>query len=234
MDAKIVPNVIPTFDPIAVLNVAFKTSNSTIGVTPATNLTVEQTAQPPSFALTSSNTTLDGQTFVIVMIDPDAPTPTNTSWSLVRHILAGDFHASGNFSLGAPLTNSSAAITPFIAPGPPAGSPPHRYIQLLFIQPPNFDTLAPEYVNTSSSIPARLDWNLTSFSKEVGLGSPVAGNFFYTGPDASNASSSSTSSAPSSTSSPSAAKGMSDNSSLSIIFATWALTALALGLQVLS
>lgn len=47
---------------------------------------------------------------------------------------------------------------------------------LLYYQPANFSTVAPKYTNASSSY---LNFNLTQFAQEVGLGSPIAGNFFF-------------------------------------------------------
>jgi len=180
----IVPDVLSSFNPMAILNVVFRdqAANTSIDVIPGMNLTVEQTLLEPHFFLSDSGATLDNHTFVLVMVDPDAPTPQNRSLAQIRHIVAGDLLVNGTMDddLGASLTNTSAALTDFLNPTPPAGSGPHRYTILLFVQPPDFDTTAPHFVNASTP---RTSFNLTTFSQEVGLGSPVAGNFFLTGPE---------------------------------------------------
>lgn len=80
----------------------------------------------PTFAVTAnSSDSLAEQIFVLAIVDPDAPTPQNTSISQFRHMLAGDLHV--NASSGGALVNSSAALTDFVNPTPPAGSDPHRY-----------------------------------------------------------------------------------------------------------
>ncbi|KAH9939983.1 phosphatidylethanolamine-binding protein [Amylocystis lapponica] len=182
LEANIIPDVLSSFNPTAILDVIFTdpVSNTSLVVDPGVNMTIEQTANEPRFLFTTVDTSLENQTFVLVMIDPDAPTPEDPTLSQILYLLAGDFHSEGNQSTGASLVNSTAAIMPFLPPAPPTGSVAQRSIQLLFIQPPGFDENALQYVNVSSSMSARQDWNLTAFSQGVGLGSPVAGNFFYT------------------------------------------------------
>lgn len=62
----------------------------------------------------------------------------------------------------------------------------HRYILLLFAQPANFtvDAIA-GVLNTSTPIS---NFNISAFAEQTGLGSPLAGNFFLTGPDANSTS----------------------------------------------
>lgn len=88
-----------------------------------------ETAIPPVFGIQRSkwaDTPCD--TFVVAMIDLDAPTPQNPNVSEIRHFL-GD-----NFTLQPPdckglslLSNSTRALSEFLQPAPPAGSDPHRY-----------------------------------------------------------------------------------------------------------
>ncbi|OCH92150.1 PEBP-like protein [Obba rivulosa] len=195
----IVPDVLSSFDPTAILNVVFhdQATNSSIDVVPGMNLTTEQTLLEPQFFLSTNNTSFDQQTFVLVILDPDAPTPQNASLAQFRHLLAGDFHVNGSTDtgLGALLTNTSAALTEFVNPTPPAGSDPHRYPVLLFMQPANFSTVAPLFINASTP---RSNFNLTTFAEEVGLGDPVAGNLFFTGPDNTTNTSATSSAAPTS------------------------------------
>ncbi|EMD40915.1 hypothetical protein CERSUDRAFT_91668 [Gelatoporia subvermispora B] len=130
MSSGIVPDVLSSFNPTAILNVVFldQATNSSVDVTPGMNLTMEQTLMEPQFFLSANDTSLDQQTYVLVIVDPDAPTPQNATEAQFRHMLAGDLHVNGSTSsgLGAPLTNTSAALTEFVNPTPPAGSDPHR------------------------------------------------------------------------------------------------------------
>jgi len=66
--------------------------------------------------------------FVVAVVDPDAPTPTDTSHAQVRHFLGGDFftrkslmHSSGDNVL---LGNTSVAISDWMQPTPTGGN--HR------------------------------------------------------------------------------------------------------------
>ncbi|KAL0955848.1 hypothetical protein HGRIS_002050 [Hohenbuehelia grisea] len=183
--AQIVPEIIPSFSPIATLGVVF-TVNSTkeqINVQPGMNLSVAQTALKPQFYLNTTSSSLLNDTFVLVMIDPDAPSPQNHTFSNVRHMLGGSFRVNGTTSAitnGTLLTNTTATITDFLAPGPLPGSDPHRYTILLYRQPSAFESNAAKLVNSTTT---PLNWNLTAFASAVHLGNPVAGNFFFTKAD---------------------------------------------------
>ncbi|PIL37295.1 hypothetical protein GSI_00988 [Ganoderma sinense ZZ0214-1] len=180
--ASIVPSVIPTFTPTGLLDVVFfdNVTNTNTTVTPGLNLTREQNALRPTVFLTSNDTTLAQQTFVLAMVDPDAPTPQSPTLAEIRHLLAPDITLSGSLANGALLVNNTPAISDFQRPSPPAGSDPHRYILLLFVQPANFSQVVPGIVNASTPISG---FNISTFAAQTGLGSPVAGNFFLTGPD---------------------------------------------------
>ncbi|TFK94650.1 PEBP-like protein [Polyporus arcularius HHB13444] len=220
--AKIVPDVLPSFDPVGLLNVVFldNVTNTNISVTPGLNLTREQTALRPTVSFTSNTTSFAQQTFILAMVDPDAPTPQNPTVAQIRHLLAPNITLSGSLATGALLVNNSPAISDFQRPTPPAGSDPHRYILLLFAQPANFSSVVTGIVNSSTPIS---NFNISAFAEQLGLGSPLAGNFFLTGPDAnstgngtaSSAASSSTSTSPAGSSGgasnpPSSAVGMAE------------------------
>ncbi|KAI0720274.1 phosphatidylethanolamine-binding protein [Cerioporus squamosus] len=175
--AKIVPDVLPSFNPVGLLNVVFLDN---VLVTPGLNLTREQTALRPTVSFTSNTTTFAQQTFVLAMVDPDAPTPQNPTVAQIRHLLAPNITLNGSLASGALLVNNSPAISDFQRPTPPAGSDPHRYILLLFAQPSNFSSVVPGVVNSSTPIS---NFNISAFAEQLGLGSPLAGNFFLTGPD---------------------------------------------------
>jgi len=86
---------------------------------------LEEVASAPSFSLRSELASqLQGQKLVVVMIDPDAPTPQNKTFSQVRHFVGANFEVD---AVGR-LTNSTPAVSDFVAPAPPALSSPHRYV----------------------------------------------------------------------------------------------------------
>ncbi|KAJ7068489.1 PEBP-like protein [Mycena amicta] len=175
--AGIVPSIIPIFQPSAVIDVVYTdpTTQKVIDVTLGTNLTVQQTQNMPKFLLTPVSSTTS-QEYVIALFDPDAPTPQNTSLAQFRHYLAGGYQQGGD---GA-LTNGTPALTEYVPPGPPAGSDPHRYLVLVFAQSSDFDTKASSIVNASTP---RTNFNITAFSHQLGLGAPIAGSFWFTGPE---------------------------------------------------
>lgn len=63
-------------------------------------------------------------------------------------------------------------------PMPPAGTGPHRYIELLFSQPAGFSIPA-NYAHFLAPGEARLGFNITSFARDAGLAKPVAVNYFF-------------------------------------------------------
>ncbi|KAF9006537.1 phosphatidylethanolamine-binding protein [Cyathus striatus] len=185
--AQVVPDVVSSFNPTDLMNITFTDAATmqSVNVTPGALLTMEQTAMEPEFFLISNNgAEPSNQTFVLALVDPDAPTPQNTSVSQFLHFLGGDFSANN----GSLLTNSTPALMDFFPPTPPAGSDPHRYVLLIFAEPADFDTVAFTFVNSSTP---RTNFNLTVFATSVGLDSPIAGNFFLVGPSNSSDSSSS-------------------------------------------
>ncbi|KAI0335622.1 PEBP-like protein [Cubamyces sp. BRFM 1775] len=235
--AKIVPDVLPAFKPTAILNVVFldNTTGVSVNVTPGMNLTREQTALRPQFFLTSNDTSLATQTFVLAMVDPDAPTPQNATAAQIRHLLAPGIMANGSLATGAALVNDTPAISDFLRPTPPAGSDPHRYTLLLFIQPANFTTAVSSFVNSSTPVN---NFNISLLAQELGLGSPIAGNFFLTGPDAnstngtstnSTANGTSTAGSPASSNTTSASLGNADS-----VFTATALATMMFGLSLVS
>jgi len=89
-----VPDVLSSFNPTAFLHVVFKdpTTNYSLTVTPGQNTTIDQVQNQPQFYLTFNDTALETEAFVVIMVDANGPSPSNTALSQVPHILAGDFH----------------------------------------------------------------------------------------------------------------------------------------------
>ena len=81
----------------------------------------------PLFFLKSSAKELVGKGFVLVMVDPDSPTPQDTALAQIRHLVISlDQDPRGEIAHGVALFNSTPAASDYLAPGPPAGSAPHR------------------------------------------------------------------------------------------------------------
>ena len=87
-----------------------------------------EAAQRPILSLQSENATLANETFVLLMVDPDAPTPQDPTLSPIRHLLAGGLTVNGSLTEGAMLINSTATLSDYIPPTPPPDSDPHRYV----------------------------------------------------------------------------------------------------------
>ncbi|PPR04058.1 hypothetical protein CVT24_010633 [Panaeolus cyanescens] len=172
--AQIVPDVISTFSPTELVNVSFTdpTTQDMLNVDTGMMLTPDRT-----------------DSFVVALVDPDAPTPqTAMMGSQFLQFLGGDFMADPVTGI---LLNNSAALMEYTPPTPPSGSDPHRYIVLVYNQSTNFDTDAPSMFSSSTS---QSSFDISTFAQSLGLGDPVAGNFFIVG--SSNATNSATPSPP--------------------------------------
>lgn len=125
----------------------------------------------PTVAITSQNTT--GKPLVVMMVDPDAPTPEAPTVGFFLHWMATDMVATTGQSA---LTNSTPNPVSYIPPGPPASSAAHRYVLYAFEQPANF-ALPPQFANVNDA--NRANFNVTAFIQAANLGTPVAANFMY-------------------------------------------------------
>ncbi|KZV74438.1 PEBP-like protein [Peniophora sp. CONT] len=173
----IVPDLIPFFSSSALLDISYPSTagNGSFIVNAGMNLTVEQIAAEPEYLLTYEAVDSTGS-FVLLMLDPDAPTPSNNSVANVVHLLAHGLHPSSDLNVYAPLKNTTPALADYYPPTPPSGSAPHRYTILLYAEPEGFAEKA------EGLVPAdRISFNLTDFVAKTGLGAPLAGNFFYSG-----------------------------------------------------
>ncbi|THH04117.1 hypothetical protein EW145_g5758 [Phellinidium pouzarii] len=169
------------FDPTALLEVSFPQAASLpVDLIVGERLFRNQTAIPPIFGIQNSAfSSAVKETFVVAMVDLDAPTPQAPTNAQIRHFLGGNFALERPDAHGvALLTNSTPALSEFKQPTPPAGSDPHRYVFLLFEQSPGFNEQAD--VNTTTPIS---NFNISQFALDVGLGNPLGGTFMLVGPD---------------------------------------------------
>jgi len=164
INAKIVPNVIPSFNPIGTLNVVFK-GNST-GITDGEPLEKASVQTEPTVTVAGVNN--NTAKFTVLMIDGDYVGSTSPQ-GLNLHWLENNVAVS---SAGG-TSNTTAATIPYAGPGPAAGSGPHRYTILLYQQPSNFT--APSTPAQNSGV-QRID--LAKYVSAAGLTGPLAGLYF--------------------------------------------------------
>lgn len=177
-EAADIPNDLSiTFNPRFLLEVTLpQPTGASITLHAGVQLPRNATAGPPSFAVAGS---AGAGPFVVAAVDPDAPTPQSPTSAQIRHLLAPNFAARNNPSADIhPLVNSTAAISPYRQPNPPAGSDAHRYIFLLFRQPAGFNN----QTLVTPTTPVQL-FNISSFAAATRLGAPIAGTFMLVAPN---------------------------------------------------
>ncbi|KAI0811193.1 phosphatidylethanolamine-binding protein [Irpex lacteus] len=190
--AELVPSLLPTFDPSAVLTLSFTGVGD---VSPGQALTQQQVQPVPSLSLTPANSTVElSGNYTIVMADA-GPVGTDESQGQTRHWLVnGATVANGSAPLNV-STTGAVAITKYGGPAPAAGSGPHRYAILLYAQPESFK--APDGLNAPDT-PISV-FNLQDYVKNSGLGALVAGTYITVANGADNSSIPATSAVVSST-----------------------------------
>jgi len=161
----ITPSLLPTFDPSAVLSVTFGST----AITPGQPLTQDQVAPTPSLSVTPANSsvTFNG-TYTIAMVDA-GPVGTDESPGVTRHWLVNGVQITGNT-----VGTDGTAITQYAGPAPPTGTGPHRYVILIYSQPPTF-TAPPDFSQPNIGVSV---FDLGSYVQTSGLGPIVAGNYF--------------------------------------------------------
>ncbi|KAI2608784.1 PEBP-like protein [Hypoxylon fragiforme] len=165
------------FEPVVEqkLEVAFGTKS----VTPGLALAKTDTARQPTIGL---STPADG-TYLWMMIDIDASTnfinPGAGQPATYLHTVIRDFKASGAASADGVTTLTSTSNTPvaWFAPAPPAENPPHphRYTNLLWEQPENWQVPAAASQMLQSQ---KSGFNVPKFITAAGLSAPIAANYF--------------------------------------------------------
>ncbi|CEL60409.1 OV-16 antigen OS=Onchocerca volvulus GN=OV16 PE=2 SV=2 [Rhizoctonia solani AG-1 IB] len=170
----VVPDVLASFNPTGLLYLTY-TGNLSDGtnakvVLPGTSFARNDTLNTPQFSVDG----VKNGTYIIAIVDPDAPSRANPTVSQIRHMFATNFVVSDTRSTSAArsmvLQNTTSAISPYFSPNPPVGSGAHRYIALLYAQPDNFDF-------SSLNATQFAKFNISRFAASTGLGDPLAGTF---------------------------------------------------------
>ncbi|XP_049619661.1 phosphatidylethanolamine-binding protein 4 [Syngnathus scovelli] len=111
---------------------------------------------------------VEGEKYLLMMVDPDAPSHISSTMAHWRHWLVTDVEGSS-------LKNGDLrglTITEYAPPTPPRHSGFHRYQFLLFKQSQDVPALG--------SQTSRGQWDVASFILDHALGSPVASVQFLT------------------------------------------------------
>jgi hypothetical protein len=125
-------------------------------------------ANQPTFGLPEGAS--EGATYLLAVVDPDAPTPQQPNRSQILHMLAPGVQ----FSSGQ-ATFPADPVVSYNRPRPPPVSSAHRYVELLYNQPSNFSIPAAwsGYNATNRTL-----FDIDRFAADSGLGSLVAVNYF--------------------------------------------------------
>lgn len=164
-NAHLVPDLLATFDPVAVMALSY---DGVGDISPGQQLTKTQVSPTPSLTLTPANSTVKFEgTYTLVMADADVVGHDESEQT--RHWLVNGVTVTNN----AVSTDAGTAITKYAGPAPAEGSGSHRYVILLYTQPTSFT--APEGLNTPDV--GVSTFNLGEYVKNSGLGSLVAGTY---------------------------------------------------------
>ena len=137
-----------------------------------TSLTITDTILPPA-VLPLDN---DFESFFLIMLDLDIAVNA-TFRTTFLHWMAQDLAyepLSQNLS-----AESESIIAPYISPNPTPGTGKHRYLILLFAQPPQYQfPTAFDYLNRPTNQTLRAAFNVTSFTAAAGLGQPAGATYW--------------------------------------------------------
>lgn len=154
---EVIPDVIkPSFvKPLGVLSAEYSKG---LPVAMGNQLPIHGTQTRPTVHFAPDQAVLGPHDLLtLVITDPDAPSRTDKKWSEFCHYVEADIKVSEKE--GGILENGKV-LEPYVGPGPPAGTGLHRYVFLLYKQPPG--VTAPQL----TKIKARPNW---------GYGTPATG-----------------------------------------------------------
>ncbi|KAJ3174219.1 hypothetical protein HDU88_000187 [Geranomyces variabilis] len=117
----IIPDIIKDITPSIALSVTYSVGAVSLG----NNITPAQAAAQPIFAFTPASAT---DLHTLLMVDPDVPSRASASPT------AGQFRHMALLNIRGSDIATALAASPYVGPGPPRGSGPHRYTFLLFKQ----------------------------------------------------------------------------------------------------
>ncbi|KAL6917263.1 hypothetical protein FSST1_008758 [Fusarium sambucinum] len=136
-EAKLVPgpaaSLIPEgFQPTINLRVSFDGKDVELG-----NLfRANECKRSPSILFDQEADAPGDATYMLLLVDPDAPTPDDPKFAFWRHWVLPGLRPLGSADAVAQI---QPALTEYLGPGPKDDSKPHRYLILLYRQPSNLD-----------------------------------------------------------------------------------------------
>ncbi|KAF2190971.1 PEBP-like protein [Zopfia rhizophila CBS 207.26] len=76
-------------------------------------------------------------TYTLLLVDPDAPTPDDPKFAYWRHWIVSGIKTSPSPEDNSNSVDTGTTLTQYLAPGVKDESAPHRYMFLLYQEPPN-------------------------------------------------------------------------------------------------
>ncbi|KAF1923027.1 PEBP-like protein [Didymella exigua CBS 183.55] len=123
--------IIPaSFTPSYDLKVSFPSKTPSNG----SLVRVSDVKDTPSVTFSAASDSASTQSFTLLLIDPDAPTPDDPKFAYWRHWVVTNIPSNS----GSGDVKGGKTITQYLAPGPKDESGPHRYLFLLFKEPQGF------------------------------------------------------------------------------------------------
>ncbi len=100
------------------------------------------------------------------MVDPDAPTPQNSTLSDIIHCLIINIKGGSN------SINDGTAKEPYMGPAPPSGRDPHQHCQFVFVTDVEIAVQTPRN---------RYNFNTTAFEEMINAtkGGAVEGSTYF-------------------------------------------------------
>lgn len=154
LQARVIPDVLDAFSSSFDIKVKY----SDAAVQNGDELKPSDAASPPLIEIAGKN---EEDLYTLIMVDPDAPSPSNPVAKEWLHWLVTNIPGSTS----GPLSGNE--ITPYNGPTPPIGI--HRYVFALFKQKGRLAVEAPS---------TRKKFDTRQFATKFGLGSPVAALYF--------------------------------------------------------
>lgn len=131
---------------------------------------------------THFNTASSTGRYLLLNIDLDAPFASLPVLGPILHYFQSDLTIGvtkddAGFAVLAKTKGEKSLCADWVAPRPPPGARPHRYVSLLYEQPAGFDAKALGW-DKNVGLRARIRFDIDGFEKKAGLGKAVAGNSF--------------------------------------------------------
>ena len=110
-----------------------------------------------------------------IAVDLDAPYGSAPFLSPIVHWIQTGFKPDS----ASTLITETPVLVDWLPPSPPPFSAPHRYLVIIYRQPPSFDLPTWEAKwKKPVGIPARCRWKLDDFVKQADLSHVLASNYF--------------------------------------------------------